>query len=496
MEVLFGTEPPPPLSAWLGAGVRAELVEGSERRWPQSHSASFRLRWPDGREGAIFAKRAPPPVSVVHREKEQPLAERWPPVGPSALAAGTEVGGEGTPPPLSCALSQEKERESEEVAAERRTASETTRLPKPGCVRNALSCRAEGRFYSEIAPALRQRGVRLPHCLGIQVDPALDALDACAPSAPLTHRGVLILLERLDDACQHSPLSRPQALASLRALARFHAAAWEDAPLLQHAEARLHPGGGTWWALAKRDPSELQRMVDRWPDFLAAFEDRAPELLSRPSVRQLPARLARLAHRLAAEMRAGPEDSFATLVHGDYKAANLFFVPFSQESQDSAPEGREGDERIEAVAIDYQWCGVGLAMSDVAYHLTHAVQVDAFAMDDGEAGLLAAYLSELRAHLPPDAAIAFSDQVAARQYRLATLDYARLVLSRFVTDASEEAFAAVERSERAPNLGVVYRDPRGAVALVARLETALAETEEMYRTEGEDSGCEPTTLTS
>jgi hypothetical protein len=314
--------------------------------------------------------------------------------------------------------------------------------------------------------------------------------------------GTVLVLERLDDCEQHSPLSRPQALRSLRCLARLHASAWEDVGLLRRAAERLHPTGGTWWALPKRDAAELDQMIDRWPAFLSAFESTAPQLLSRPAVQALPARLARVARRVAGEARVGPDDAFATLVHGDYKAANLFFPVERQdrregqdiaEGQDTvwglckaareeepAAVGSSGAGKGEVVPVDFQWTGVGLGMSDVAYHLAHAVGLDALQQDGGEQGLVLFYLAELRARLPAAAAARLTDELAGRQYKLALLDYARLFLSRFVTDASPAAFAAVAQSERGANVGVAYRDARAAVALVERVEAALSEVEASF----------------
>jgi len=219
-----------------GAISRADIVPGTERRWAQSHSAALRVQWSsDGGQGFVFLKRTP--------------------ADPAAP-------------------------------------------PRPNWQRDAISCRAEARFYAEFAPVLRERGVRLPRCHAVRIDPRLDALhdgeraaaaavtatSSSPPPPPPQCGGTLLVLECLDAAAQHSPLSRVQALRSLTALARFHAAAWEDAPLLARAAERLHLGGGTWWSLQKRDAAELDRMVETWPAFLTAFGPAVripPPLLSR-----------------------------------------------------------------------------------------------------------------------------------------------------------------------------------------------------------------------
>ena len=345
--------------------------------------------------------------------------------------------------------------------------------------RDLLSNRVEARFYREFAPILSSRGVELFKALA--VDERLAWLDeqasASATDAHQLNGGVLLLLECADERrhIQSSPLTAAQAKLALSSLARFHAAAWEDVDLLTSAAARLHEGGGCWWSLAQRGADEMARMHELWPRFLRGFAHLDPELLNRSSVVELPRRLAALAHWVAEELAVTPSQPHCTLIHGDYKAANLFLPVSEHDETDGTVE-----EQAAVVPVDFQWVGFGLGMRDVAYHITHAVEVDALAPEGAEEALVRCYCNSLRTRLAASAkaaggvASAYDDAIAMRHYRLACVDYARLLLTRFVTDASEGAFAAANAAPRAMNIGVIFRDVRAAPRFIRRLDAHLA----------------------
>ena len=96
-------------------------------------------------------------------------------------------------------------------------------------------------------------------------------------------------------------------------------------------------------------------------------------------------------------------------------------------------------------------------------------------------------LRALRARLPATARAAYTDAVAWRHYRLAFVDYARHLFCHMVTDASAAAFDAKNASARAANIGLLYRDPRVALRLVAKLGEYLSVLEAERR---EDDTCE------
>ena len=95
-------------------------------------------------------------------------------------------------------------------------------------------------------------------------------------------------------------------------------------------------------------------------DFLLNFEAVDDGTLKRPGVRALGDRLLRLLPRVAEEISR----SDSCLVHGDFKAMNVFL-----------PKAKDVVDPV--IMIDMQWCGVGCGLSDLAMHLFHSVEVSA-----------------------------------------------------------------------------------------------------------------------
>jgi len=394
------------LSSALRRGVRSvEVVEGTERRWPQSHSAKLRLTVEESEsEGTmeLFLKKV-----VARYLPEQPLDDLR---------------------------------------------------------RDLLSNRVEARFYSEFVPILSARGLRL--LKAAFVDEQLAALDEHPASAAaeqervLRQGGVMLLLDCADHRYfQVSPLDEQQLRCTLRALAHLHAAAWEDEALLHAAAERMNKEGG-YWKMSQRGSAELESMERHWSAYIAAFQGEAPELLSRPEIIALAARLRHVAPWVAKQVRAGPRDPRATLVHGDFKAMNVFLP-------------REGVEDGDALPIDFQWVGPGLGMSDVAMHLSHSGAVAAL-RGGGEERLVEYYHGHLCARLDAGAAATYSLEAAARDYALGVLDWARMALGAFFRDASPAAFAARASN---PNVGLVYRDAEASFEFVRRVDRCLARVE-------------------
>mmetsp|Transcript_4178 Transcript_4178/g.12612 ORF Transcript_4178/g.12612 Transcript_4178/m.12612 type:complete len:500 (+) Transcript_4178:3-1502(+) len=407
-----------------GAKVLAvEIVPGTERRWPQSHSGKLRLVLQRPARGNAVALPQQQETRLLFFKKA--VAQHHPGKTPAALR------------------------------------------------RTLATNRSEARFYRGFVPKLAARGV--PFLRAFWVDERFEALAppgsevtevAAPPSsgradeqeahASLRSTGMLLLLESAEGYSQASPLDAEQAGCTLRLLARMHAAAWEDRELLARAADQLHPTGGTW---VQREAAELQRARSVWPRFLQAFTPIAPGLLGRPELVRLAERLEAVVPQVVAETTASPGSSFATLLHGDFKAANAFLP------EDARCGGM-------AVPIDFQGVGVGFGMGDVAMHLIHSVSFEALC-DGGEERLVSAYLEALAAELSPAAAAAYTPEVAWRQYRLAVLSYSRMLLGGFVTDASPEAYAAQNASPRAINVGMIFRDRRAALRLVERVDSCL-----------------------
>jgi hypothetical protein len=94
----------------------------------------------------------------------------------------------------------------------------------------------EALFYKHIAPLLIQRSIKLPTPYYVHVDPPVKdgTIDG------LRQARFVLLLEHFGEPYrQHSPLSKDEALTSLRFLAKLHGSCMEDASILAPARCVL-----------------------------------------------------------------------------------------------------------------------------------------------------------------------------------------------------------------------------------------------------------------
>ena len=329
--------------------------------------------------------------------------------------------------------------------------------------RDLESNRNEARWYKNFSSQLLQRGV--PLLRAPLVEEQLDCLDRAGGSEAediLRQGKMMLLLECVDQAAygQHSPLTGQQVNQSLKLLASFHAAAWEDRGLLQRASQVLH-AQGCYWALSRRGEDELRQLQPVWTSYIEAFAPYATDLLKKPGIRDLARRLESVAPWVASQLEASPYDNFATLVHGDYKAMNLF-LPVNEDGQ--------------PLLIDFQWTGVGFGMADVAMHLSHSVETESVL--EHEEDLVRVYHSVLVGFLEQRGAVAaaqaFSFETAWHYYTLSFLDYARMVMSCFFRNASPESFRARGHN---PNVGLVYRNVDASLQYIQVVDRHLSALE-------------------
>lgn len=340
--------------------------------------------------------------------------------------------------------------------------------------RTLAYARTETRFYQEFAAdasfaaALARTGVRVPRLA--QSDNRLEALlgetavhepaGEEPPPEVLAHGGALLFLECADGFVQASPLDEAQAACALRAVAALHAAAWEDAPVLERASTRLQRHGGVY-ALEIRSASELTKIRPNWDNFMASFCDVAPELLARPGIAALGERLELWYRYTSGQVSPSPSDRAATLVHGDFKAMNVMLP------------GAPSDADTPAMLIDFASCGVGFGMCDVAMLLAHSVAPSTLAAG-GQERLIDAYLDALAAN----GVMGYTRDEAMRHFHLATVDYARFVVARFWGGASAEAF---EKRAANPNVCLPNRNVEAALGFAERADQSLRFLEEEGR---------------
>lgn len=147
--------------------------------------------------------------------------------------------------------------------------------------------------------------------------------------------------------CQKVELNEEDAKKALTWLAAFHAAF-----LGYETNDRIWPRGA-YWSLEKRE-KEWKNMISEWNRTCSSFLPSYPFIFGRETTRRLAEGLAAFAKELDRELL--PDVHTKTLLHGDFKTANLFFLT-------------EG-----IAACDFQWIGPGLGVQDVVYLLFSSVE--------------------------------------------------------------------------------------------------------------------------
>jgi Phosphotransferase enzyme family len=216
-------------------------------------------------------------------------------------------------------------RAPESVIAKQPAADEQSRA-------TGLSLRSyetEVRFYQQLAPQL---GIRTPRAYHADID--------------VTTGSFVLLLEDLAPARQGDQLAGctlPEATAALDQLVGLHAPRWGDPALIELD-----------WLY--RDPEASRTfMLGLLPTLWAGFTERYADRLG-PEVHEVGGGvIGGLEHYLE-------DPSPRTVTHGDYRLDNLLFG--------GTPEAPT------VAVVDWQTCGLGNALSDVAYFIGAGLLVD------------------------------------------------------------------------------------------------------------------------
>lgn len=258
---------------------------------------------------------------------------------------------------------------------------------------------------------------------------------------------------------QRVVLDATHAAALLRALAGFHAAAWDagaadagSAPLHSH----LFPSGAWWRAELRpsvdfsRAPAALRHMVAAFPAAFASFDT--------PAMAAAMGWLA--AHEPLTSAWVSAPGARRTLVHGDPKASNVLFTA-----------GDDG--AVSAALVDFQWCGGARSgAADVVYVLVGAVAAPD--LRSSCAALVEGYWHALTRALPARAAASYPYAAFVRDMNLELLDYAKTALPQLHFDMTPAAIAVTAGT---PGWLVHETDPGAAAwmfAAIARVVAALA----------------------
>lgn len=270
----------------------------------------------------------------------------------------------------------------------------------------------------------------------------------------------VIVMENIPESryVQESPVTIDQAKLCLRAIAQFHAAAWEDVELLKHAAERLSRAS---FHLDMRNPKELAGMEKAWEHFATAFQEPLRTAgLTTSSTQHLGQRLKDCSAHISQQISPGPTEPYCTLSHGDYKTMNVFLPRDESEKESSA------------LLVDFASTGIGLGMGDVAMLIHHGVRPNDLDYG-GEEALVDFYLDELNDRLKKGDK-SYDKDIAIRHYKYCVVDYGRFVLGRFWKLATPDAFAKKKKSK---NTTFINRDIDAAVAFVGRMDRYLSEIE-------------------
>jgi len=281
---------------------------------------------------------------------------------------------------------------------------------------------------------------------------------------------------------QESPLTASQTKQCLSAAAKLHASSWEKKEVLSHAAERLSLGS---YHLDTRNPTELDNMISSWDKFRTSFaseiehDENYSILFDRPSVLDIGKRMQSMARYISNQLSPSSNDRYATLVHGDLKAMNLF-LPIA----DTETKPKNIHHGTDAMIIDFASTGVGFGMSDISMLLIHSMRPS----ERNEETLISYYLGELEHYYHLTRTISsnvdatkeeeqqqkqhcfFDKEIAMRHYRLGVVDYFRFVLGRFWKSASPKTFNDKRENK---NVTFVNRDLDAAMALIDIVDSYL-----------------------
>jgi thiamine kinase-like enzyme len=267
-------------------------------------------------------------------------------------------------------------------------------------------------------------------------------------------------LSRPQKVFQQNPLEPSMISMCLKGLAKFHASAYQNTSLLLKISDRLHTHGGSFH-LQNRNPKELTHLEDTWSTFCENMKPHAPPgFFDSASIASLGTRLYKMADYISEQLSPSPTSPFATIVHGDAKAMNIFLFQDEDNHQKYLP-----------LLIDFASSGVGIGMSDVAMHITHALDPKHYTLEDE---LVTSYITCFREELPEEIRYSYSDEIAKIQYRYATVDYFRFILGRQWKGATMDVF---KDREHDLNFAMVNRNLNAALLFIEKANSYLLEIE-------------------
>ena len=375
---------------------------------------------------------------------------------------------------------------------------------------------------SNACKLLRERAhVNVPLCYRAELFPNTES--------PIDSKFSL-LLEDFSPASgwrQTGLLTRQELLAGAKALARLHAFFWNGGIHNKHLSSndveQLMQSVwevATHWAPSRQAPELMGQISSLWTSHgfgqVDCFGDGSDRHLS------LGSRLQRVAGRAAQsshlegekeeeeeeeglevgqkenkqkelKLRASKPHPYRTVIHGDAKSANLFFT--------CSPEiKREGEEKsdVSCALIDFQWAGLGLGTTDLAYYVYSCASPETLSGESGksltssgpagaEAAVLGAYHKELMSALKEFSRSSDKQQEQyeapsllelTEMFELAVLDVCRIAFAYHWVRSKASPAVLQQRAENTPLAPCAYnKNMRVARMMVQRCDDLLEQYE-------------------
>lgn len=286
----------------------------------------------------------------------------------------------------------------------------------------------ERRFYDCAAPRIRQQNLlAIPKLLYSDRDGSRPWPAVCFLMNDVRQAGF---------PCHPEFLSVAKAKRALRWIATFHALFWGDQP-----KRELWDRGGFWTPKNKSGETatkvKIIGVAQQWSQSVRWLENKFPVAIS-SHTRGLGKRLEAAAGPIA-EFLTLQSSKMGTLIHGDFKAANMFFATDEGDSDELGPES--------VSVLDFQFIGSGLGPEDVAYLLFPDARGHYF---DDENELLKIYHEELISQLilhQRGGPSTLSYDSFRLYYELSRVDFTRYLLTKGWVASSEGDVKLVEALE-------------------------------------------------
>ncbi|CAN8075912.1 unnamed protein product [Agarophyton chilense] len=225
--------------------------------------------------------------------------------------------------------------------------------------------------------------------------------DVAAENVPAMFSRFLFVLEDFGEQhgwYQSGLLGYDESIAAMDALASFHAFFWNGREMDGYEDVKKSVWSqATYWLPSRQASDCFEKLAQYWNAHRERFGDVFDDVASVSNVIDAE-NFGEMLERYAmgsAEIVHGyglhEEHNERTLIHGDAKAANMFF---------RRTQGGGGDSvDLEVGLIDLQWCGWGHAGVDVAYVMACAVDAEVLGDDSMETKILEEYYERLVKYL-------------------------------------------------------------------------------------------------